>query len=380
MNLQSTRQSIRCVLALLTIALFTVLPAEAVPITGWVTGTSGRIAHTTDGGATPWNGQTSGINSELLRADAVDVLTAWAVGDQGRIVNTTNGGATWVTQSNVVPALQSNDVLRGVDFTDVNSGWTVGRRPGASTIGLIARTTNGGSSWASQTIGTDESIVDVDFHPGSTTGWLVGGQLTGTGSVIRKTTDGNNWSAPVVLPGPISIGILNGVDFVDLQTGWAVGSGGRILKSTDGGASWTAQISGTTSELSAVNFLGAQTGWATSVLGGEILRTTNGGASWSVANVGANIVIRDIAFADASNGWVVGSDITNFPFSATSVLLYSGDGGVSWTPQLTTLPASQQILSGLAVVPTVPEPGSVLLLLSAFPLMLLRRPRLYLSR
>jgi photosystem II stability/assembly factor-like uncharacterized protein len=375
MIFQLTRQSFRYGIPLLTLASFATSPAMATSITGWVTGSAGSIAHTTDGGATPWNGQTSGVNVELTRADAVDASTAWAVGDQGRIVNTTNGGATWVTQSNILPALQSNDDLRGVDFIDTNSGWVVGRRSGTSTIGVIARTTNGGNSWTSQTIGTDESIVDVDFQPGSTTGWLVGGQIAGTGSVIRKTTDGNNWSPPVVLPGPISTGILNGVDFVSLQTGWAVGSGGRILKSIDGGASWAAQVSGTTSDLSAVNFLDAQTGWATSVLGGQILRTTNGGASWSIANVGAGILLRDIAFADASNGWAVGSDITNFPNSVASVLLHSGDGGASWTPQLTTLPAGQQILSGLAVVPAVPEPGSALLLLSAVPLMLRWRRR-----
>jgi photosystem II stability/assembly factor-like uncharacterized protein len=360
---------------LVTLALFAVSPAMAASITGWVTGSVGRIAHTTDGGATPWNSQTSGVTVELTRADAVDASTAWAVGEQGRIVNTTNGGATWVTQTNVVPTLQLNDVLRGVDFIDPNSGWVVGRRTGVSTIGLIARTTNGGSSWTSQTIGTDESLVDVDFQPGSTTGWLVGGQIAGTGSIIRKTTDGNNWSAPVVLPGPISTGILNGVDFVSLQTGWAVGSGGRILKSIDRGATWAAQASGTTADLSAVNFLDAQTGWATSVIGGQILRTTNGGASWSIANVG-NFVLRDIAFADANNGWAVGSDISNFPISVSSVVLHSSDGGVSWTAQSTTLPASQQVLSGLAVVSTVPEPGSaVLLLLSAVPLVLAWRRR-----
>jgi hypothetical protein len=42
---------------------------------------------------------------------------------------------------------------------------------------------------------------------------------------------------------------------------------------------------------------------------------------------------------------------------------------------LTTLPGSQQILSGLAVVSTVPEPASAVLLLSAFPLMLRWRRR-----
>jgi photosystem II stability/assembly factor-like uncharacterized protein len=334
----------------------------AIPVTGWVTGAKGVIAHTNDGGATPWNSQTSGVSVELPRADAVDTLNAWAVGEQGTIVHTGDGGATWVTQTNVLPALTSSDVLRGVDFIDANSGWAVGRRLGGPPIGVIARTTDGGSSWTSQTIGTDESIVDVDFHPGSTTGWLVGGEIAGSASIIRKTTDGNNWSAPVVLPAPIATGILDGVDFVDLLTGWAVGEGGKIIKTTDGGATWNAQVSGTTGSLSAVTFLDSQTGWATAILGGEILRTTDGGSNWSIVNVNPSYALRDIAFVDANNGWAVGADLTNFPISVNSVLLHSNDGGGTWTTQ-STLPANLELLSGLAVVPGgVPEPGTCLLL------------------
>ena len=353
-------------LAIAAVAIAATTPAMALPVTGWVTGRLGAVAHTTDGGGTPWNSQTSSVNIELTRVDAVDALNAWAVGEQGRIVHTANGGSTWTTQTNVVPALQANDILRGVDFIDANSGWTVGRRVGAPIIGVIARTTDGGTSWTSQTIGSDESLVDVDFHPGSTTGWVVGGQIAGTASVIRKTTDGTNWSAPISLPGPIANGILNGVDFSDLLTGWAVGSAGKILKSTDGGASWNAQISGTTFDLGAVNFFDSQTGWATSVTGGQILRTVDGGANWAQTNISSSsntiTVLRDIAFADANSGWAVGSVLNFSTSSSSSLLLYSGDGGVSWTPQTTTLPPSVLLLSGVAVVPpSVPEPTSLLL-------------------
>ena len=38
---------------------------------------------------------------------------------------------------------------------------------------------------------------------------------------------------------------LLGVDFVDAERGWAVGDGGTILVTNDGGRSWTAQGAGT---------------------------------------------------------------------------------------------------------------------------------------
>jgi hypothetical protein len=64
--------------------------------------------------------------------------------------------------------------------------------------------------------------------------------------------------------------------FTDANTGTAVGQGGTILRTTDGGASWVAQESGTMEYLQGVLFTDANTG---TVVGsaGTILRTTNGG-------------------------------------------------------------------------------------------------------
>ena len=44
---------------------------------------------------------------------------------------------------------------------------------------------------------------------------------------------------------------LSGVSFTDANTGTAVGDHGTILRTTNGGASWTAQSSGTTNWLMA---------------------------------------------------------------------------------------------------------------------------------
>src|SRR6516225_2172886 len=73
---------------------------------------------------------------------------------------------------------------------------------------------------------------------------------------------------------------LFGVSFTDANTGTAVGFGGTILRTTDGGASWTRQSSGTTETLLGVSFTDANTGTAVGS-GGTILRTTDGGASWT---------------------------------------------------------------------------------------------------
>jgi len=70
-------------------------------------------------------------------------------------------------------------------------------------------------------------------------------------------------------------GGLSAVSFVDANTGTAVG-GGTILRTDDGGATWTPQSSGTDNALNGVSFTDAKTG---TVVGsyGTILRTTTGG-------------------------------------------------------------------------------------------------------
>ncbi len=69
---------------------------------------------------------------------------------------------------------------------------------------------------------------------------------------------------------------LSGVSFVDANTGTAVGGGGTILHTTDGGDTWTEQESGTTAPLYGVSFVDAYTGTAVGPAG-TIIRTTTGG-------------------------------------------------------------------------------------------------------
>ena len=68
------------------------------------------------------------------------------------------------------------------------------------------------------------------------------------------------------------------------NNGTAVGDFGTILRTTDGGDSWTPQTSGTTKTLYGVSFTDANNGTICGFdLGGGsqiILRTTDGGNNW----------------------------------------------------------------------------------------------------
>src|SRR5438874_3398628 len=73
---------------------------------------------------------------------------------------------------------------------------------------------------------------------------------------------------------------LRGASFVDANIGTVVGEYGTIVRTTDGGNSWTVQASDTTQALWAVSFADANNGTAVGE-GGTIVRTTDGGDHWA---------------------------------------------------------------------------------------------------
>lgn len=127
--------------------------------------------------------------------------------------------------------------------------------------------------------------------------------------------------------------VINDTVFVDGLRGWAVGEAGTILATTDGGATWKAQASGTRSSLVKVTFADAQVGWAAGSHG-EMLRTLDGGATWQSFSLGRSEHIRGLGATDGTNAWVT---TWNGAFATT-------DGGVHWQ-RLFEAPWSMQLLA-----------------------------------
>ncbi len=274
--------------------------------TGFVVGDTGAILKSTDAGAT-WTPLTSGTSATLHGIYFLDPNEGVAVGDSGTILRTTDGGAAWQSvTSGVVDTLRSvsfngpNGICGGdsqdiLYSTDSGASWQIGQSgffgggfPGAqmlsATIGFVAgqnsifqallgNTTDGGASWNFQPFyfdGNEGGANDVFFFD-QITGLVSGTIFDGRGALTRTTDAGLNWSTTIYDQA------VEGLAFPSADSGFAVGSGGRILHSTDSGTTWTDQTSGSTANLHDVSFASdALTGIAVAD-GGVILRTTTGG-------------------------------------------------------------------------------------------------------
>ena len=81
-------------------------------------------------------------------------------------------------------------------------------------------------------------------------------------TVSRKAPEGSS-SSQWHWQNPLPQGnTLRGASFVDANTGTVVGDYGTIVRTTNGGNSWTVQASGTTQDLWAVSFTDANNGTA----------------------------------------------------------------------------------------------------------------------
>lgn len=72
-----------------------------------------------------------------------------------------------------------------------------------------------------------------------------------------------------------------------------VGANGTILHTSDAGASWVLQTSGTTAALNAVDFISPLEGWAAGEAG-TILHTSDGGFTWSAQSSGTDTTLYDL--------------------------------------------------------------------------------------
>ena len=156
------------------------------------------------------------------------------------------------------------------------------------------------------------SLCDVHFVD------ELNGTAVGYGGSILGTTDGGaTWH---VRASNTSVALW-GVWFTSFQNGVVVGNDGEILRTTDRGFTWLRQVSGTLHPLLDVEFGDSLTGVA--VGHGVILRTTDGGIRWT-ASEQTQYTLTDISFCDKRNALAAGWYGT---------LLRTTNGGASWTPQ-----------------------------------------------
>lgn len=145
----------------------------------------------------------------------------------------------------------------------------------------IWKTTNFGVNWSS--FGSNDTVTYYSLKfPAADTGYCIGHQSTIRGigpfhHYIYKIVNNNLQIKFSIIQGMDDAGLHN-LYFVNVNTGYAVGDWGIILKTTNAGENWTTLYSGTGASLWDINFVNNNTGYI-SGNAGLIMKTTTGGVT-----------------------------------------------------------------------------------------------------
>ena len=157
------------------------------------------------------------------------------------------------------------------------------------------------------------------------TGWAVNDHT------LLKTDDGGaSWSPISDYPGQITK-----LDFLNEDVGWAIETTGTnpdscsILKTADGGKHWSSQYEESLPnrlEFSSFTLYCFDLYNGFAVLGNTLLKTSDGGDIWtSQFPFDNNFHLERMFFLDANNGWICGN------LSGAAVIYRTMDNGLHWT-------------------------------------------------
>ncbi|MHB8684212.1 MAG: WD40/YVTN/BNR-like repeat-containing protein, partial [Dehalococcoidia bacterium] len=325
---------------------FSAVAAAPDGLHGWAVGGLGLIVATADGGKT-WTRQTSGTQVNLETVAAVGNGSAIAAGvDIGFsdvvsagpkphvIVRTDDAGTSW-RELRIAPDYEMSTVTF---LRDGRHGWMAGARwlcasdpnagPACARETAVFRSDDGGASWGLVNTAADlRRIAFVDATAGWATGYRCDGGVRCVPIVVRTADGGSTWTEVRALSESGYLGDIAGFDAnaaavdetsCDVPAAGAPCTTTKLMRTTDGGATWRA-TSSRGSELGPVlAFAGTARGvWA----GVAPPRWSDDGAIWQAARFPVTVGSGAFDFANAQDGWF-----------AASKLLRTRDGGATWAP------------------------------------------------
>lgn len=263
-----------------------------------------------------WDAQASGVTVRLRGVSAASSTVAWASGAGGTVLRTTDSGRTW--QRRPVAGAEALD-FRDVDALSATTAVILSIGPGDAS--RIYRTTDGGATWTERFRNADpkaffDAMTFADAEHGAAVSDSVAGRF-----VFRLTSDGGRTWTPV--------------------------ADDRLPPALEGEGAFAA--SGTNVAMSGPDRI-----WIGTTKG-RVLRSTDGGRTWSVHQTpvatGAATGIFSVAFRDATHGVVVGG---NYQQEAAAIdnVASTADGGVTWTR-----PSTQGLSGFRSAVVWLPHTG-----------------------
>lgn len=251
--------------------------------------------------------------TDFYTMDFIDDKVGWVAG-RNEAWKTIDGGSNWSLHPQA-PKL----MFYHIHFVSPDSGYAMGAM--GSTDGIFA-TRDGGQTWVQQTQGNNFNAGNIAFFLDSRRGVAVGEG----GAIVTTENGGASWE-------PRQSGTLVNLSSVHLVrgVGYAVGGGGPmatdrngiILRTLDSGKTWSSLTAPATSALLSVHFADERLGLA-SGYNGLLLRTKDGGENWHADTLANNPALHQVHFQDAKSGWVIGEG---------GLILKTDNGGESWASQ-----------------------------------------------
>ncbi len=189
------------------------------------------------------------------------------------------------------------------------------------------------AKWDKANEGSPEDLIRNMYFTNENEGWAIGAG----GTLFTTTNGGAKWDK-VFLDEVKDVDVYTDlwhVTFTDDKNGWICGDLLRgsaiVLHTADGGKTWARQNTGASVGLYSIFFIDDKNGCA--VGGNEtLLMTNNGGSKWTIIKGGSaapniessNPALMDVQFVTPQKGWIVG---------ATGLITATTDGGKTWVPQ-----------------------------------------------
>ncbi|HEV2250431.1 MAG TPA: hypothetical protein VGT60_07985 [Candidatus Limnocylindria bacterium] len=325
------------------------------PQFGWAL-TTDRLAVTRDAGTTWATATPPGITAaQLATVFFLDASHGWAVapgartlttpvGTELQLFRTSDGGTTW-TRTTAGRTLWGSPGSMLFTFFDQQHGWleiALEGSPLAAPSQLLA-TDDGGATWrAMPMIGRGA----IRFSS-TKVGWLASNGYARGGRLLRTVDGGVSWTdvSPAIptshsgtralFTTPRMFDLNTGALFVSYSQDHSPSTapGFSFFVTRDGGATWSIAID----EVSSAPFvadaphafaIADANHWAV-IIDGQLKTTADGGRSTRRATaVGLSATVAGVDFVSGSLGWALSITGT----TAIGQLLRTTDGGATWTP------------------------------------------------
>lgn len=316
---------------------------------------------------TAWDGVHTepGQDNAVISLSATDGNNAWALavrnnGQSSELVGLrTSNGESW--QQMMLPA-SANPMFpiffSALVMVDAQTGYLAGLELPTS---KIWQTVNGGGTWT-EVATTDDLVTQFQALPS-------GDLFAVAGSSVLHSADGVTWTSTAVADAGANVS-PQGISMLNPTCGWLVGgwafdeddhptpSDGAVWETTDSGLTWTVVAQALPYYLNRVHFVAGNLGFAVGSAGerGVLVRSTDGGLTWTEQTLPIHPALPDVCiftlciddpveisdmvdvrFFDAGRGVALGLACTSPPCdrgdSAATYLtsiLRTYDGGQTW--------------------------------------------------